>query len=158
MLAFKGDIPIHQTTCSIGADLKSQESFWLLPFQRKAVDVGLRLQEFVSDPKNRDTWIIPSGSFLCADDVVTVPRVYDIQIRPRSGLALKKGITVINTPGTIDIDYRDPIKVILINLSIVPRKINKGDRIAQLVFTTALQVLPVKDIVRSGGFGSTEGK
>ena len=92
---------------------------------------------------------------------IAIPNEYEIQIRPRSGLAAKNGISVLNTPGTIDADYRGEIKVILINLSKQSFKINNNDRIAQMVLCPIVkaeleevQELP-KTIRGTGGFGST---
>lgn len=95
---------------------------------------------------------------------VEIPLGYEIQVRPRSGLAIKQGITCLNTPGTIDADYRGEIKVILINLSKEPQTIQPGDRIAQLVFQKVEQIkwVPVSELADSergaGGFGSTGSK
>ncbi|HEX4847897.1 MAG TPA: dUTP diphosphatase, partial [Novosphingobium sp.] len=92
-----------------------------------------------------------------------IPDGYEIQVRPRSGLALKHGITVPNTPGTIDSDYRGEVKVILINLGDAPFDIRRGDRVAQLVLApvTRASWLPVEDLDETargaGGFGSTGG-
>ncbi|MFM9021181.1 MAG: dUTP diphosphatase [Sediminibacterium sp.] len=93
--------------------------------------------------------------------VVAIPQGYEIQVRPRSGLAVKQGITCLNTPGTIDADYRGEIKVILINLSQEPQVIQPGDRIAQLVLQ-AIDIIhwqPVEQLDEtdrgSGGFGHT---
>jgi dUTP pyrophosphatase len=92
---------------------------------------------------------------------VAIPENYEIQVRPRSGLAAKNGISVLNTPGTIDADYRGEIKVILINLSLENFKIEPGQRIAQMVLcpiikAELLEVDELPDSVRgSGGFGST---
>jgi dUTP pyrophosphatase len=99
--------------------------------------------------------LIPTGLF------VELPEGYEIQIRPRSGLAVKQGITCLNTPGTIDADYRGEIKVILINLSNEPQTIQNGDRIAQMVFQQVAKIIwqPVNVINEtdrgSGGFGHT---
>jgi len=102
--------------------------------------------------------LIPTGLY------VEIPVGYEIQVRPRSGLAFKKGITVLNTPGTIDSDYRNGIGVILINLSDEDFEINPGDRIAQLVLNEVPQInwilVESKDDLSStdrglGGFGST---
>jgi len=90
-----------------------------------------------------------------------MPKGLEAQIRPRSGLAFKHGITILNTPGTIDSDYRGEIKVILINLSKDEFTVNPKDRIAQMVFTNAIQVTfkEVQDLDQTkrgdGGFGST---
>jgi dUTP pyrophosphatase len=92
---------------------------------------------------------------------VAIPENYEIQVRPRSGLAAKNGISVLNTPGTIDADYRGEIKVILVNLSLENFKIEPGQRVAQMVLCPVikaelLEVDELPDSVRgSGGFGST---
>lgn len=94
---------------------------------------------------------------------VAIPAGYEIQVRPRSGLALKHGITVANAPGTIDSDYRGEVKVILINLGQEPFAIRRGDRIAQLVLAPVtraswLEVAELDETERGeGGFGSTGG-
>lgn len=99
--------------------------------------------------------LVPSGLYL------EIPPGYEAQIRPRSGLAIKYGITVLNAPGTIDADYRGEVKVILINLSEEEFKISNGDRIAQMVisnFTKAdWEIVDQLDISerKEGGFGST---
>lgn len=99
--------------------------------------------------------MVPTGLF------VEIPLGYEIQIRPRSGLAIKQGITCLNTPGTIDADYRGEIKVILINLSAEPQIINPADRIAQMVLQKVEQIqwVAVNELADSdrgaGGFGST---
>ncbi len=99
--------------------------------------------------------LIPTG--IC----VAIPKGYEIQIRPRSGLAIKHGITVINAPGTIDADYRGEIKVGLINLSSQDFKIKRGDRIAQMVLTPCYQIdwIQVTELPNTkrgeGGFGHT---
>ena len=92
----------------------------------------------------------------------TVGTGYEIQIRPRSGLAVKEGLTVLNTPGTIDEGYRDEIGVIIVNLSRADKTIKRGDRIAQLVVTPVIlpeievvNTLPAPNSKRDGGFGST---
>jgi len=98
---------------------------------------------------------VPTGLF------IELPAGYEAQIRPRSGLALKQGITCLNTPGTIDADYRGEIKVILINLSTDPQSIENGDRIAQLIVQQVSQVqwVQVAQITETdrgtGGFGHT---
>jgi dUTP pyrophosphatase len=99
--------------------------------------------------------LIPTGLF------VEIPNGYEIQIRPRSGLAIKQGITCLNTPGTIDSDYRGEIKVILINLSSEEQVINHGDRIAQMIIQKTEraefeQVEFLNETERAaGGFGHT---
>ena len=101
--------------------------------------------------------IIPTGI------AISIPVGYEIQIRPRSGLAAKKKITVLNTPGTIDADYRGEIKVILINLGNEEFKINPNDRIAQMVLCPVIkaELVEVDDLQNTkrgeGGFGSTGG-
>jgi dUTP pyrophosphatase len=92
---------------------------------------------------------------------VEIPEGYECQVRPRSGLALKHGVTVLNAPGTIDADYRGEIRVILVNLGESPFRIEKGDRIAQMVLTRVEKINweespELGDTERgSGGFGST---
>ena len=99
--------------------------------------------------------LVPTGLF------IALPRGTEAQVRPRSGLAAKQGVTVLNSPGTIDADYRGEIKVILVNLSHVPVRIQDGDRIAQLVVAKHeraawLEVEILSDTDRgTGGFGST---
>lgn len=98
--------------------------------------------------------LVPTGMF------VAIPEGYEIQVRPRSGLALKKGITVLNTPGTVDADYRNEIGVILFNTSDEDFPIEAGDRIAQIVLNKVEQInwVEVDELDktdRKGGFGST---
>ena len=101
------------------------------------------------------TAIIPTGI------AVAIPKNYEIQIRPRSGLAAKNGITVLNTPGTIDADYRGEIKIILINLSKKSFVVKSGDRIAQMILCPVAKgrLKEVKNLPKTvrgkGGFGST---
>ena len=104
----KNELPKYETLLSAGMDLRAnlEESIVLKPFQRLVVKTGL---------------------------FISLQQGYEAQIRPRSGLALKKGITVLNSPGTIDADYRGEIGVILINLSDSDFEINTGDRIAQMI-------------------------
>jgi dUTP pyrophosphatase len=92
---------------------------------------------------------------------VAVPVGYEMQVRPRSGLAFKKGITVLNAPGTIDADYRGELKILLVNFGTEPFEILRGDRIAQLLIAAVYQ-FPVREVEQldettrsSGGFGST---
>ena len=99
--------------------------------------------------------IIPTGI------AIAIPMNYEIQIRPRSGLAAKKGISVLNTPGTIDSDYRGEIKIILINLSKKSFVVKSGDRVAQMILSPVakgklkeIKILP-RTIRGKGGFGST---
>ena len=99
--------------------------------------------------------IVPTGI------AVAIPKNYEIQIRPRSGLAAKKGISVLNTPGTIDSDYRGEIKIILINLSKKSFVVKSGDRIAQMILCPVAKgkLQEVKNLPKTvrgkGGFGST---
>ncbi len=119
---------------------------------------GMDIRAFIAEPMvlqplARD--LVPTGLF------VEIPLGYEIQIRPRSGLAIKQGITCLNTPGTIDADYRGEIKVILINLSAEPQTIMPGDRIAQMILQKVelIQWIEVDELGSSergaGGFGST---
>lgn len=122
---------------------------------------GLDVRAFISEPITIAAGhraLIPTGLY------VEIPGGYEIQVRPRSGLALKKGVTVLNTPGTIDSDYRNGIGVILANFGNEGFVVNPGDRIAQLVLNKVPQInwVPVesKDDLSStdrglGGFGST---
>ena len=105
--------------------------------------------------KKGERAMIPTGLFF------EIPAGYEIQVRPRSGLAAKNGVTVLNTPGTIDSNYRNEVKVILVNLSGEDYEVHKGDRIAQLIFTPSYEAAFFKvdsldDSDRGqGGFGST---
>lgn len=130
------EVPAYATELSAGVDLHANldSSVILKPLERAMVPTGLYMS-------------IPAG--------------YEGQVRPRSGLAAKKGITVLNTPGTIDADYRGEIKVILVNLSNDPFEIVPGERIAQMVFAKHevadfVEVESLDETVRGeGGFGST---
>jgi dUTP pyrophosphatase len=132
----KHALPAYETSASAGMDVRANidEPITLLPFGRALVKTGLFLE-------------IPTG--------------FECQVRPRSGLALKKGLTVLNTPGTIDADYRGEVGVILINLSDQPIKIEDGERIAQLIFAPVVQATwEVTEALTesergAGGFGST---
>ena len=134
-------LPAYETAGAAGADLRAN----LLPEDR--------LSGFILDPMRRA--IIPTGVR------VAIPTGYEMQIRPRSGLAVKFGITLPNTPGTIDSDYRGPLGVALINLGTEPYTIHHGDRIAQAVIAPVMQAgFQVVDALTettrgSGGFGST---
>ncbi len=134
-------LPAYQTAGSAGADICANlpldmrdAGFVLAPMQRAIVPTGLR---------------------------VAIPAGFEMQIRPRSGLALKHGITLPNTPGTIDSDYRGPLGVALVNLGDAPYVVRHGDRIAQCVVAPVLQagfavVDALDDTPRGvGGFGST---
>ncbi len=119
---------------------------------------GMDIRAHLTEPvvlKSLERQLIPTGLF------IELPHGYEAQIRPRSGLAIKQGITCLNTPGTIDSDYRGEIKVILINLSGEEQTLHPGDRIAQMVIGPVSQVswLPVEEINTTtraaGGFGHT---
>jgi dUTP pyrophosphatase len=129
-----------------------------LPEYATALAAGLDLKANISEPitlKPLQRQLIPTGLF------IELPESFEAQIRPRSGLAFKNGITVLNSPGTIDADYRGEIKVLLVNLSDVDFNINDGERIAQMVVARHEQVswVPVTELEDSsrgaGGFGST---
>lgn len=134
-------LPAYQTAGAAGADICAN----LLPADRGT--------GFTLDPMHRA--IVPTGIR------VEIPVGYEMQIRPRSGLAVKFGITLPNTPGTIDSDYRGPLGVALVNLGAEPYTIHHGDRIAQCVVAPVLQVeFEVVDMLGetdrgAGGFGST---
>ena len=119
---------------------------------------GMDIRAFLTSPISMapmERVLIPTGLFLA------LPENWEAQIRPRSGLAIKQGLTCLNTPGTIDADYRGEIKVILINLSNEAQTIQDGDRIAQMVFQQVEKVILVKveslDSTErgAGGFGHT---
>jgi len=132
----KHPLPQYETIASAGMDVRANidQSITLAPLGRSLVKTGL---------------------------FVDIPIGYEIQVRPRSGLAFKKGITVLNSPGTIDADYRGEIGVLLVNLSSEPFVIEDGERIAQLVLASHEQaswqeVEILEDSDRGqGGFGST---
>lgn len=132
----KGELPTYATAASAGMDLRAaiEESISLAPMERK---------------------IIPTGMS------IALPEGHEAQVRPRSGLAVKHGITVLNSPGTIDADYRGEIGVILINLSNEVFTVAPDDRIAQLVIAQYTQIVwePTQTLEESergsGGFGST---
>lgn len=119
---------------------------------------GMDIRAHLSEPvllQSLERHLIPTGLF------IQLPPGYEAQMRPRSGIAVKQGITCLNSPGTIDADYRGELKVLLINLSAEPQLIQPGERIAQIVIQKiekALwqQVTVIEETVRnSGGFGST---
>ncbi|MCW3113097.1 MAG: deoxyuridine 5-triphosphate nucleotidohydrolase [Segetibacter sp.] len=111
------------------------------------------IEEIILNPLERS--LVPTGLF------IELPLGYEAQVRPRSGLAIKHGITCLNSPGTVDADYRGELKVVLINLSNEPQTIHKGDRIAQMVIqkveiVTLNEVGELNTTVRGeGGFGHT---
>ena len=127
-------LPAYTTSGAAGMDVVAAEDLTLAPGARHAVATGFAM---------------------------SIPEGYEVQVRPRSGLALKHGITCLNTPGTIDSDYRGEVKIILANLGSEPFEIKRGDRIAQLVPAAVqraalLEVSSLDDTTRgAGGFGST---
>ena len=129
-------LPAYETASSAGMDLRAfvDDDVVLKPFERKLIPTGLYIE-------------LPEG--------------YEAQIRPRSGLAIKSGITVLNSPGTIDADYRGEIKVILVNLSQDDFTIKSGDRICQMVIAKHekaefVEVNEISETERgAGGFGHT---
>lgn len=139
-LAHNSDLPLpaYETADSAGMDLRAavpqDEPLIIRPGDRHAVPTGLAM---------------------------AIPRGFEGQVRPRSGLALKSGITCLNTPGTVDSDYRGEVKVILINLGAEDFTVRRGDRIAQMVIAPVIQAAVAEvghldDTARgAGGFGST---
>ena len=129
-------LPVYKTSGSSGMDLMAYTKNKII------IDSG-------------KTAIIPTGI------AVAIPKNYEIQIRPRSGLAAKKAISVLNTPGTIDADYRGEIKIILINLSKKSFVVRSGDRVAQMILCPVIKakLKEVKNLLKTvrgkGGFGST---
>jgi len=129
-------LPQYETKGSAGMDLRAnlETPVTLGPLERK---------------------LIPTGLF------IELPAGFEAQIRPRSGLSIKKGLTLVNTPGTVDSDYRGEIKIILVNLSNEPQKVEPGERIAQMVIARyeRIEWLHVENLSEtergSGGFGST---
>ena len=130
-------LPAYETVNSAGMDLRAylpEGPVTLKPMQRM---------------------LIPTGLFM------EIPEGYEGQVRPRSGLAIKNGITVLNTPGTIDADYRGEVKIILINLSDTDFVINSGERVAQIIFAKCeqMEVINVETLSETergaGGFGHT---
>lgn len=129
-----------------------------LPEYATAGSSGVDLRAWLEAPvviKPLERSLVPTGIYL------EIPPGWEAQVRPRSGLAIKQGLTCLNTPGTIDSDYRGEIKVILVNLDSVEHTIHSGDRIAQMVFQQVQQVnwVPVDSLESSergeGGFGHT---
>ena len=129
-----------------------------LPQYETSLSAGMDIRAFMEEPvvlKPLERALIPTGLF------IELPEGHEAQIRPRSGLAYKKGITVLNTPGTIDADYRGEIKVIIINLSQSDVVVLSGERIAQMIVARhekidLLQVEVLEETQRGeGGFGHT---
>lgn len=129
-------LPAYETEASAGMDLRADitETILLAPMERKLIPTGLYME-------------LPIG--------------YEAQIRPRSGLALKHGISILNSPGTIDADYRGEIKILLINFSDSNFEINNGDRIAQMIIAKHEQVkwddveILTETVRGAGGYGHT---
>lgn len=130
------EVPKHETEFAAGVDLRAaiEAPMTILPLQRQLVGTGLK---------------------------IALPEGYEAQIRPRSGLAYKHGITVLNAPGTIDADYRGEVKVLLINLSDVAYEVKNGDRIAQMVVAPyqRIKLIETDNLDETergeGGYGST---
>ncbi|MCF0236307.1 MAG: dUTP diphosphatase [Bacteroidaceae bacterium] len=129
-----------------------------LPHYATSQSAGMDLRAFLPEPitlQPLERALIPTGLYMA------LPEGYEGQVRPRSGLAARHGVTVLNAPGTIDADYRGEVGVVLINLGAEPFVINDGDRIAQLVVAPFVQAqwLPVESLDTTqrgeGGFGST---
>jgi len=132
-----------------------------LPEYATELSAGMDIRANLQEPKTLrplERALIPTGLFMA------IPEGYEAQVRPRSGLAIKKGITVLNSPGTIDSDYRGELCIILINLSNEPFIIEDGERIAQIIFARCEQATWVpKDKLEetergAGGFGHTGAK
>lgn len=130
----------------------------VIPEYKTSGAAGADICAFLSEPviiKKGSRAMIPTGLFF------SIPQGYEIQVRPRSGLAAKNGVTVLNTPGTIDSDYRGEVKVILVNLGDEDFEVKNGERIAQIVVAPVTigvfeQVSSLDETERgSGGFGST---
>ena len=132
----------------------------VLPAYETALSAGMDLRAAVPED---EPLVLASGARVAAPTglAIALPAGYEAQVRPRSGLALKNGVTCLNTPGTIDADYRGEVKVILINLGQEPFTIRRGDRIAQMVIAPVTQgawkqVDALNETARgAGGFGST---
>lgn len=133
---FKGELPRYETVHASGLDVRAalSESMTIQPMARAMIPTGLSME-------------IPPG--------------FEIQVRPRSGLAAKQGVTVLNTPGTVDADYRGEVKIIVINLGSEVVEVKDQDRIAQMVLCPVVQAdlilsSELSDTARgAGGFGST---
>lgn len=133
---FVGELPVYETPHASGFDIRAR------------LDHPLTLKSY-------ERALIPTGL------AFEIPIGFELQVRPRSGWAFKKGVTLLNSPGTIDADYRGEVKIIIINFGEAPVTIRDQDRIAQLVFTPVMQVSLVlseslsQTIRAEGGFGST---
>ena len=129
-----------------------------LPQCETEYSAGMDLRANISEPvtiKPLERTLVPTGLF------IELPEGYEAQIRPRSGMAFKHGISLLNTPGTIDADYRGEIKIILVNVSNEPYTVNDGDRVAQMVISKFVQakLTEVQQLNQTergeGGFGHT---
>ena len=129
-----------------------------LPTYETSGSSGMDLVAYI---KNKITIKPGKTAMISTGIAVAIPKNYEIQIRPRSGLAAKKGISVLNTPGTVDSDYRGEIKIILINLSKESFVVKSGDRVAQMILCPVVRAMlsEVKNLPKTirgkGGFGST---
>jgi dUTP pyrophosphatase len=141
----------------LAVKIKNESSFEL-PAYATSGAAGMDIRANIAEPLSLqplERTLVPTGLYM------ELPEGYEAQIRPRSGLAIKQGITCLNTPGTIDADYRGEIKVILVNLSNETQLIAPGDRIAQMVVQRFQQVnwVPVETLTsterNAGGFGHT---
>jgi len=128
------ELPSYAASGSAGADVRAAQDYMIQPGERCAVSTGL---------------------------IAEIPPGFEIQVRPRSGLAWKRGLTVVNAPGTIDSDFRGEIKILLVNLGSEKVEIERGERVAQLVLSPVLRASyrEVSELATSdrgsGGFGST---
>ncbi|RYY31569.1 MAG: dUTP diphosphatase [Chitinophagaceae bacterium] len=129
-----------------------------LPEYATEGSAGMDIRAHLESPltlKPMERFLVPTGLF------IQLPEKYEAQIRPRSGLAIKQGLTCLNSPGTVDSDYRGELKVILINLSGEDQTIHSGDRIAQMIVSPVerVKLKPVMEIAQTkrneGGFGHT---
>ncbi len=133
---FKGELPRYETSGASGFDVRAQLS-----------------EDMILQPMTRA--LIPTGL------IFEIPEGFEIQVRPRSGLAIKQGLAVLNSPGTIDADYRGEVKIIVINLGHEPIRVRDQDRIAQMVLVPVFQAeLELRETLTEtqrgeGGFGST---
>ena len=129
-------LPVYETKASAGMDLRAnlEQSIMLKPMERRLIPTGLSIE---------------------------LPKGYEAQIRPRSGLALKHGITILNSPGTIDADYRGEVMILLINFSNQDFQVNHGDRIAQMIIASHEKVqwdeveILSETLRGTGGYGHT---
>lgn len=128
------------------------------PNYATALSAGMDIRANIVEPillKPLERMLVPTGIY------ISLPEGYECQVRPRSGLAVKHGITVLNTPGTVDADYRGELKILMVNISSVPFSIEPGERIAQMVVAAHehvewIEVESLDETERGeGGFGST---